>query len=1243
MSSALLAMCVVLPFGTHALAGGTTKPVPKARKKATNEPVPARPTGVSRPDQVDAYYGGTKNDTITEYVNELGQTVYSIAASHFDISPPLSEMAAAASSTLATSEDEDEAPSNPQLPVWRRVRSDVPDPVVQAAPQPAETFTAGKFPLAAPTNGFNFPGVGVSGGTPSDSNGSVGTTQFVETVNVRYQVWSLNRTTHVATSVLGPTNINALWLGFGGICESSNSGDPIVLFDKTARRWLISQFTSSSSGGSFYQCVALSTTADATGAYARWAFAVPSGKFGDYPHFGVWSDAYYMMAHGFNGPFVALFAAMDRTKMLAGNAAATWLVIQDPNEGGHMPADLDGFAQPPIKAPGIFVSLHNDGMYIYRMKVSFAAPGSSSKTLQAIVPVAPSNAACGGGTCIPQPGTANVLDSIGDRLMFRAAYRNYIDHESLVVSHSVDPSVSGVASGVRWYDFRLSGTPDATCPSYPCLYQQGTIADVANGRSRWLPSLAMDSAENVLVGYTTTGKTAGTENHSSRYTGRAKGDPPGSMTVPETTIFTGTANNTSNTRWGDYASMSVDPTDDCTFWFVSQYYAVQNAWSTRIASAAYPSGTGSGQCAPTACGTRPPTQPLIGTATVPGDNQITVTWSGVTPTPGAYAIERADGACGSEGLWRPLTATAGTVTTFTDTDVVGGATYSYHVRAATDAAARCEALLSSGCVSATATGTCSLKPTFAGATSAASDQQSSCGVTVSWAPGASGCPLAPSLRYNVFRGTVPDFVPSAANRIATCVVGPSPYVDTDNLQSGTTYYYVVRAEDVTTGNGGECGGGNEESNSVIVAATPYAAGTQSGAGTWTDGGGDGSASLLLNVFGPGDSGNPAWRLVKTANDAGANHTPGGAYAYRNAGPGPGNTYAPDTCAEIQAPSLTAAGTAVNLQYWERHQVEYHWDAIAVEYSVNGGLWTDVPAPSNSAASGCSASDDITGWEPLSCSDGSANACSYSSTKVAFSGPIAGGSSCADFVTGGSATPYAHRCHQITGLNPDDTIRFRWRFSSDSGAEFAGFYLDDIAVTNVRLPNTCAPDTCSGQADGTACTDGSACSTADTCADGRCSAGPALACDDSNLCTSDSCSPVSGCLHANNAVACDDGNPCTTGDACGGGVCNSGSPVSAPAETDSLNVAADKVTYAWSAVPSATRYDVVRGSIGALPVGPGDGDEVCFDDLPGPSLSDSTLPPPDGGFWYLSRGESACGNGTYGQRSGGAARITTTCP
>jgi hypothetical protein len=642
--------------------------------------------------------------------------------------------------------------------------------------------------------------------------------------------------------------------------------------------------------------------------------------------------------------------------------------------------------------------------------------------------------------------------------------------------------------------------------------------------------------------------------------------------------------------------MSVDPADDCTFWYVSQYFTTENSWSTRIASAVFPPGSGAGQCQPSTCTARPSGIPTIGTATVPGNNQITVTWTGITPTPGAYAIERAEGACGSEGLYRPLAAVPGTAISFTDTTVMGGVRYAYKVRAAADASGRCQAQFASlGCAGATATGQCTLKPSFAGATAAASSQGTNCGVTVSWTQAASRCPLTPNMRYTIFRGSVPDFVPSAANRIATCVAGPSSYLDTDNLQSGTTYYYVVRAEDGSTGNGGTCGGGNEESNGVMVSATPFAAGTQAAPGTWTDGGGDGSAFLQLDLGGT-LTGVPVWRLVKTADDPGANHTPGGGYAYRNAGPSAGDTYAQRRCEETKTPPLTIAAASVNLKYWERHQIEYHRDAVAVEYSVNGGPWNDVPAPSNNAADGCDASDDATGWEPLSCTGVTTfNDCGFADTKLVFSGPLGGGDSCANFATSAGVSPYAHRCHQITGLTANDTIRFHWQSSSDEASNYAGFYLDDVAVTNVRVPNACAPDTCSGQADGTACSDG---------------------------------------------------NACTAGDSCGGGRCNAGSS-STPIETANVSASSDKVTFGWSAATFATRYDVVRGSLGALPVGPGNGDEICFDDLAGPTLVDTDVPAPGAGFWYLSRGENASCIGTFGTQgvhgAPGASRVTATCP
>ncbi len=996
---------------------------------------------------------GVSLPTVSESRNEAGQVVYTIRASGFDVSKPLKEM--------ATNEPESAVESNEReqelLPPWRIPRSDQPDPVTQVAP------SADRAGVAAATTGFNFPGMVGAGSYPPDNNGSTGNDQYVETVNTRYQVWALNRVNNTVTSLVGPSNINTLWSGFaGGNCATRNDGDPVVVFDKVAQRWVITQFTTASP---YHQCVAISTTPDATGTYFRYAFAMPNNQFGDYPHYGVWTDAYYIMAHVFTqaggGSYVGgLFGAMDRAKMLAGDASATWQVINDPTEGGHMPADLDGNAPPPGGAPGIFISIHSNGMYLYRMKVDFANAANTTRTLASIMPVAANTAACNGGNCIPQPSSAATVDSLADRLMFRAAYRNFVDHESIVVSHSVDPHITGVVSGVRWYDFRISGQPDATnCPSgYPCTYQQGTVADIANGRSRWMPSISMDGAENILVGYSTTGKTNGTENHSIRYTGRAKGDPLGTMTVPEATIVTGTRNitNTVNTpgRWGDYSSMSIDPADDCTFWYVNQFYTTGNTgngnWKTQVASSRFDAGTGMGQCQASTCATRPTQAPTIGTATASGNNQINVTWTGIAPAPGSYAIERAVVTGGNPGIYQPVGFAAGNATNFIDTSVQGGVTYIYRVIAATDAAGRCQALVRSGTASATATGNCTLKPTFAGAISAGSANMSTCAIQLNWTPATSSCPNSTNLRYNIYRGTTPDFVPTPASRIATCVPGPGSYVDSNNLTSGNTYYYTVRAEDNTTGNGGPCGGGNEEQNNVVVAGTAYGAGIQPNPATWTDGGGDATAFLGLNV----GTGDPAWRFVKTSDDPGANHTPGGAFAYRTAGPLPTDLYASNTCSSAETPTLTVASDTINLTYWERHQLEQGWDGIAVEYSRNGGAWTTITPPSNLPAVGCQTTDVITDYTTLACTGSPpANACGDAPTTPVITGPVGSGTSCADWTTG-ALTAYARRCHVLTGLTAGDTIKFRWRFISDPASEFAGFYLDDIAVTNIRLPNSC---------------------------------------------------------------------------------------------------------------------------------------------------------------------------------------------
>ena len=462
---------------------------------------------------------------------------------------------------------------NPEVP---HTHVDQADPVVQNThlAAPGET-------MPAPILNFDgIPAASAGGWAPPDTNGEVGATQYVQLVNVGLQVF--NKST--GASVLGPIGLSTIWTGFGGVCENNGSGDPVVLYDQIANRWLISQFAGAHVPTD--ECIAVSTSADATGSWYRYGFHLGANFF-DYPHLGVWPDAYYMSMNIFNAAGTAYLGpqpfAFDRAAMLAGNPTTfvTPGITVGPGEETYLPADLDGSTLPAAGAPATFVEFPGGGVYnVWHFHADFATPGNTTFTLFASPAAAAFTALCPStGACVPESG-GQFLDGIADRLMFRLAYRRLGGHESVVGNFTV--SANGVA-GVRWFELR-NVTAGPVTVHQESTYQPDTVW-------RWMGSAAMDAGGNIAVGYSASSASIFPQ---IRYAGRLAGDPLSTLPQAEGTLFAGTGSQlgTSN-RWGDYSALTIDPVDDCTFWYTNEYYATSAAfnWRTRIGSFTFPSCT----------------------------------------------------------------------------------------------------------------------------------------------------------------------------------------------------------------------------------------------------------------------------------------------------------------------------------------------------------------------------------------------------------------------------------------------------------------------------------------------------------------------------------------------------------------------------------------------------------------------------------------------------------------------------
>lgn len=522
-----------------------------------------------------------------------------------------------------------------------------PSPVitVPAGAAAVEQTTQGTRPPAALVESFDGLGVGFEGpqGTtslrqPSDNTLAVGHDHIVQIVNSRTAIYTKKGKKYDTTGkvLYGPVPTNNVFKGFGGECEAKNNGDAVVRYDQLADRWLIlmpifsrgpvrpdqpgewkggepahmspvGRPTDRSDAlfqpppappeaapagrrgqpgqrppppgpqGPYSMCYAVSVSADPLGGYYRYEFLRPLSP--DYPRPAVWPDGYYIPTSTGDDVIQKHACVVQRAKMLEGEPASEQCVVID-GVNFLNSADLDGKSLPPAGAPNIMMatggtqlkkSLEDDGVYVWKFHVDWKDPAKTSVTGPQKIQVAPYHYLCDGQltNCVPQPGTERRLDAQGDKIMARLVYRRIGDRESVVAVHSVNTEAGG--GGVRWYEFRVDKQRNVR------LFQQGTYAPDA--KFRWMASPAIDRNGNIAIGYSF----GGTPSFAGqRFAARLSNDPKGQLTLGETVLVEGEGVQTAM-RWEDYTQTAIDPSDDCTIWYVGDYIKKDAAsYSSRI-------------------------------------------------------------------------------------------------------------------------------------------------------------------------------------------------------------------------------------------------------------------------------------------------------------------------------------------------------------------------------------------------------------------------------------------------------------------------------------------------------------------------------------------------------------------------------------------------------------------------------------------------------------------------------------
>jgi len=506
--------------------------------------------------------------------------------------------------------------------------------------------------------GFEGPQGTARSGNPSDNSIAVGPDHIVQVVNSRMAIFTKKGAKYDTTGrvLYGPVVTNNVFRGFGGDCEARNNGDAVARYDQLADRWLIvmpifrraeprpdqpemwkdgdesahiSPPGRSGQPGAAYtlfqpppppppdpnappeqgrgrgargerppqpqgpyaMCYAVSTSNDPLGSYYRYEFLRP--LFPDYPRPAVWPDGYYVPTSTGDDVIQKHACVAERAKMLRGEAAREQCVIID-GVNFLNNADIDGNGLPPPGAPNVMMAaggtqlkkvMEDDGIFVWQFHVDWANPANTKATGPEKIAVAPYRYLCDGQltNCVPQPGTDRRLDAQGDKIMARLVYRKIGNCESVVAVHSVNTSKSaGGAGGVRWYEFRVNKDRSVK------LHQQGTYAP--DGFYRWMASPAVDRMGNIGIGYSF----GGAPNFAGqRFAGRLVNDPLGLLTLKETILVDGQAAQ-NVMRWEDYTQTAVDPSDDCTIWYVGDYLKKgETNYSSKIGAFRFPGCKGS--------------------------------------------------------------------------------------------------------------------------------------------------------------------------------------------------------------------------------------------------------------------------------------------------------------------------------------------------------------------------------------------------------------------------------------------------------------------------------------------------------------------------------------------------------------------------------------------------------------------------------------------------------------------------